>query len=333
MSASKIDFKTGELPIIYTEVTKEYAQVLNANVTARVESNNGSKGCDVYLYDNGLDPDDIRDDGIYSAYILPHCLGAGRINVKIFAKEQEGKVRIKRVIAGGQSPYQEEQLKEYSERFQRVRLMEDLYIENYEDPGLNDTVPPGRVSDVDIHNIVTKATLSGESRNFTISWTAPGDDKSIGRASEYIFRISDDFETLKDNFDNAELLDVGNFSFKPLNAGEKEALKLVVVAEKSYTSTLFFALKAVDEVGNTGKVSNILSIVVGKGYRAYGEAGSLETGDVDVNTAEEQNVMMYVILGSAAGVIVYLTIVLTVCLCRKRRVSNAKNTNVPLGKV
>jgi hypothetical protein len=75
----------------------------------------------------------------------------------------------------------EEQLKEYNERFQRVRIMEDLYIENYEDPGLTDTVSPGRISDVDIHNIVTKATLSGESRNFTISWTATGDDKSIGR--------------------------------------------------------------------------------------------------------------------------------------------------------
>jgi hypothetical protein len=53
-----------------------------------------------------IDPDDIRDDGIYSAYILPQCLGAGRINVKIFAKGQEGKVRIKSVTAGGQAPYQ-----------------------------------------------------------------------------------------------------------------------------------------------------------------------------------------------------------------------------------
>ncbi|XP_060560514.1 calcium-activated chloride channel regulator 4A-like isoform X2 [Ruditapes philippinarum] len=333
MSASKIDFKTGELPIIYTEVTKEYSQVINANVTARVESNDGGKGCNEYLYDNGLDPDDIRDDGIYSAYILPQCLGAGRINVKIFAKGQEGKVRIKSVTAGGQAPYQEEQLTEYNERFQRVRLMEDLYIENYEDPGLNDTVPPGRITDVDIHNIVTKATLSGESRSFTIAWTATGDDKSIGRASAYIFRISDDFKTLQDNFDNAELLDVGNFSFKPLNSGEKEALKIIVDAEKSYTSTVFFALKAVDEVGNTGDVSNILSIVVAKGFRAHGEAGSLETEDVDVDKPEGRNVILYIILGSSAGVVVFLTIVITVCLCRNRRAPNAKNTNVPLGRV
>jgi hypothetical protein len=53
-----------------------------------------------------IDPDDIRDDGIYSAYILPQCLGAGRINVKIFAKGQDGKVRIKGVTAGVQAPYQ-----------------------------------------------------------------------------------------------------------------------------------------------------------------------------------------------------------------------------------
>ncbi|XP_060607831.1 calcium-activated chloride channel regulator 1-like [Ruditapes philippinarum] len=130
MSALKIDFKTGELPIIYTEVIKEHSQVINANVTARVESNDGGKGCDEYLYDNGIDPDDIRDDGIYSAYILPQCLSAGRINVKIFAKGQDGKVRIKRVTAGFQAPYQEETVDGIqTERFQRVRLMEDLYIE------------------------------------------------------------------------------------------------------------------------------------------------------------------------------------------------------------
>lgn len=67
--------------------------------------------------------------------------------------------------------------------FQRVKVTEDLYVSNYTDPGDIDQIGPGRITDVGISHIVTKTTPYGESRNYTITWTATGGDKNIGQGS------------------------------------------------------------------------------------------------------------------------------------------------------
>ncbi|XP_053388687.1 calcium-activated chloride channel regulator 4-like [Mercenaria mercenaria] len=307
LSATKIDFSSGEIPIIFAEITKGFSSVLNVNVTARVETANGSRACDISLYGKGMDPDGIDNDGIYSGYILPHCLYEGRVNTKVYDKSEV-----------------------YEDAFQRVKVLEDLYIKNYVDPDQNDTVPPGRILDVDIHHIVKQNSPSGESRNFTISWTATGDDKNVGQASAYILRISDDFETLLNDFDSAVLLDMKNISLSPQTSSRKEALKIVVDAEQSYTGTTFFALKAVDEAGNVREISNILSIVVAKGYRAFGERGSF---DDDVKAKEEDNMMIYVIIGALGGGLALLLIFITILLCRKRQFKKADDTNIHMGRI
>ncbi|XP_053404752.1 calcium-activated chloride channel regulator 4-like isoform X3 [Mercenaria mercenaria] len=277
-SATNINFSSGEIPIIFAEVTKGSSSVLNVNVTARVEIGNGSRVCDISLYDKGMD--------------------------------DEPEV--------------------YEDAFQRVTVLEDLYIENYVDPDQNDIVPPGRITDVNIHHIVKQKIPSGESRNFTISWTATGDDKNVGQASAYILRISEDFETLLNDFDSAELLDMKNISLSPQKSGRMEALKIVVDAEQSYTGTTFFALKAVDEAGNVGEVSNILSIVVAKGYRAVGERGSF---DDDVEAIDKDNMNIYVIIGASGGGFILLLMIFTILLCRKRQVKKADDTNFHMGRI
>lgn len=64
-----------------------------------------------------------------------------------------------------------------------MTLSEDLFVSNYV-PVTTDSVditPPGRITDVDIEDIYTEKTAFGESRNFTITWTAPGDDYAVGQ--------------------------------------------------------------------------------------------------------------------------------------------------------
>ncbi|XP_053404753.1 calcium-activated chloride channel regulator 4-like isoform X4 [Mercenaria mercenaria] len=329
-SATNINFSSGEIPIIFAEVTKGSSSVLNVNVTARVEIGNGSRVCDISLYDKGMDPDGIDNDGIYSGYIFPHCLYEGRINIKVYASGRKGETIIMRGTSGSQTPYQDDEPEVYEDAFQRVTVLEDLYIENYVDPDQNDIVPPGRITDVNIHHIVKQKIPSGESRNFTISWTATGDDKNVGQASAYILRISEDFETLLNDFDSAELLDMKNISLSPQKSGRMEALKIVVDAEQSYTGTTFFALKAVDEAGNVGEVSNILSIVVAKGYRAVGERGSF---DDDVEAIDKDNMNIYVIIGASGGGFILLLMIFTILLCRKRQVKKADDTNFHMGRI
>ncbi|XP_053378466.1 calcium-activated chloride channel regulator 1-like [Mercenaria mercenaria] len=322
LSTNDIDFSSGELPIIFADVTKGYLPILNATVSARVET--GSKSCDVHLKDDGVDPDAFVNDGIYSGYIFPKCLDSGRVNVKVNVKGSRGETMILKSVTGASSPDEvDEEPKIYNSSFQRVEFLEELYVTNYEDTGSSDVIAPGRITDVALYHIRTESLTRGESRNFTITWTATGDDKSIGQAffspinssallrngdiiildcqsesmcmtlcihntlfsllyiaaSSYILGISDDFETLLNEFDSAEQLEMRNVSLIPQEAGETEALKIVVDAEKVYTETAYFAIKAVDEAGNKGEVSNIISIVVARGYRVAGEEGSLAIED------------------------------------------------------
>ena len=52
LSSNDIDLSTGDLPIIYSEVSMAYLPVLNATVVARVET--GDNGCDITLKDDGI---------------------------------------------------------------------------------------------------------------------------------------------------------------------------------------------------------------------------------------------------------------------------------------
>ncbi|XP_045199436.2 calcium-activated chloride channel regulator 1-like isoform X2 [Mercenaria mercenaria] len=278
LSTNNIDFSSGELPVIFADVSKGYLPVLNATVSAIVET--GVKSCDVSLKDDGIDPDAFVNDGIYSGYIFPNCLHSGRVNVKVNVKGSKGETMILKSVTGAANPVEvDEKPVIYNSSFQRVEVLEELYVTNYKDTGTSDVIAPGRISDVSLYHIRKKSTSQGESRNFTVTWTATGDDKNIGQASSYILRISNDFETLLNDFDSAEQLEMGNVSLIPQESGETEALKIVVDAEQAYTETSFFAIQAVDEAGNKGDVSNIISIVVAKGYRAAGEEGSLTIED------------------------------------------------------
>ncbi|XP_053378947.1 calcium-activated chloride channel regulator 1-like isoform X2 [Mercenaria mercenaria] len=274
LSANEVDFSSGELPIIFADVTRGYRPILNATVSARVET--GNKSCDVHLKDDGVDPDAFVNDGIYSGYIFPNCVDSGRVKVKVNVKGSEGETMILKSVTGASSPDEVDEPAIYNSSFQRVESLEELYVTSYEDNGASDVIAPGRITDVSLYNIRTESSSHGESRNFTITWTATGNDKSIGQASSYILGISDDFETLRNAFDSAEQLEMRNVSLIPQVTGKTEALKIVVDAEKAYTETAYFAIKAVDEAGNKGEVSNIISIVVARGYRATGEEGSLE---------------------------------------------------------
>ncbi|XP_053404710.1 calcium-activated chloride channel regulator 4A-like [Mercenaria mercenaria] len=334
LSSSKINISSGELPVAFVDVRKGYASLVEAIVEIQVESDN--RTCKLNLKDNGNDPDIISNDGVYSGYIFPECLSSGRVSIKVYASGQEGKTkRLKQVFGAPVLAEVEDDPETLNSSFQRVQIMEELFVTEYKDTDTADVITPGRITDVDIYNIVKKTNQYGESRNFTLSWTATGDDKNIGQASSYIMRISDDFDILLNSFDTAELLDMKNYSFIPKEAGLTEALTFVVNAEQMYTETTFFAIQAVDEAGNKGAVSNIVSIVVAKGYRAVGEPGSL-----DIDTEEANSVMAVVedakvaaiAGGSVGGVILLLISFVVVYICRKRQLKNLL-TNIKMGSV
>ncbi|XP_053403239.1 calcium-activated chloride channel regulator 4-like [Mercenaria mercenaria] len=217
-------------------------------------------------------PDDAVDDGVYAGVIPRFCLYQnGRVSAKVYARGENGTAFVQDVFSGAGSPDSDEEVNNtevLQENFQRVSLPSEILVSNYSSIIANqDITAPGRITDVSIIDIFTENTHYGESRNFTITWTATRDDINVGQATEYELRISDDINVLIINFSNAELLDVVNANFTPKAAGEVEYIRIEIDAEESYTATTFFGVKAKDEAENAGTVSNIVSILVANGYR------------------------------------------------------------------
>ena len=139
---------------------------------------------------------------------------------------------------------------------------------------------------------------------------------------EYEFRISDDIDVLNTNFSAASILDLDHFNVTPALSGEREAITLVIDGEKSFTATTFLGIRAIDESGNFGEVSNIVSIVVAIGYKAEAqkyvptssteapttttERHTTEKQDVTVSTETQSSVLVPVLI--VLGVVVVVAI-------------------------
>ncbi|XP_042230470.1 calcium-activated chloride channel regulator 1-like isoform X1 [Homarus americanus] len=119
-----------------------------------------------------------------------------------------------------------------------------------------DQQPPGRVTDL----VVSSVYLYDAS--VTLAWTSPGDDLYTGTASSLELRYH---KTMKihHNFKlgypvNSSLLTYGDLTPKP--AGDLHTIILTIpgeTAENLEGRAIFFALRARDESGNSGDLSNI----------------------------------------------------------------------------
>jgi hypothetical protein len=111
------------------------------------------------------------------------------------------------------------------------------------DPGCStvDNVWPADVDDL----VVTGSTDT----EITLQWTATGDDGYLGRATSYDLRAS------------TEIIDNDNFATSASIATAGPALSGQVetktVGGLSPGTTYYFAIKVVDEVGNTSAISNV----------------------------------------------------------------------------
>lgn len=55
-------------------------------------------------------------------------------------------------------------------------------MKNYSESIANDDItPPGRITDIQVIDIHTGSPVIGQSRNYTLTWTAPGDDSFEGQ--------------------------------------------------------------------------------------------------------------------------------------------------------
>lgn len=96
---------------------------------------------------------------------------------------------------------------------------------------------------------VASLQLDGHCTSIDVQWTAPGDDGSVGTAHHYDLRMSDSNIT-DSNFGSATPISTGS----PGSPGTQESVN---VSLGLCSGTKYFALKTVDEVGNTSALSNV----------------------------------------------------------------------------
>jgi subtilisin family serine protease len=105
-----------------------------------------------------------------------------------------------------------------------------------------DTVPPGPITDL--------AAGSPGSNTMGLTWTAPGDDGLTGTASSYDVRYS--IAAIdEDNFGSATR---ATGAPDPQPAGTPQAM---TVRGLDFLTPYYFAMKALDEYGNAGPISNV----------------------------------------------------------------------------
>ncbi|MBD3219391.1 MAG: hypothetical protein GF310_14050 [candidate division Zixibacteria bacterium] len=105
-----------------------------------------------------------------------------------------------------------------------------------------DIIPPAKITDLDI--------IKADNGTVVIRWTAPGDDSTKGKVSQYDLRYSKNKDILK----SWEYAEIWPAAIQPAPSGELQlcSIKGMYPYEKYY-----IAIRAIDDAGNASEISNI----------------------------------------------------------------------------
>ncbi|KAG7487743.1 hypothetical protein MATL_G00026720 [Megalops atlanticus] len=248
---------------VFAEVNQKGVPVTKAEVWATIVSSNGDKE-ELRLLDNGAGADIQKHDGIYSRYFTN--LKDGKHNLKVRVKGQGDKARANRgksramylpgyVIDGelklnppkptfsGNDPQMD------VGNFSRTAIGESFIISL--PPGVSlPKFPPCRITDL---------TAKIEDDQVFLNWTAPGEDLDQGTATAYEIRMSEDFEVIRTNFSDAQL--INSSGLPPHEAGSMEGFSFILDnITMNRIRVLFFAIKAEDKHYLKSDVSNIAQV-------------------------------------------------------------------------
>ncbi|XP_032752498.1 LOW QUALITY PROTEIN: calcium-activated chloride channel regulator 3A-1-like [Rattus rattus] len=253
--------------IVYARVSQGFLPVLGANVTAVIESKNGSR-VTLELWDNGAGADTVKNDGIYTRYFTDYH-GNGRYSLKVRVQARKSKARLSlrqknkslyipgyvengKIILNPPRPEVPEEATEAAvEDFSRLTSGESFTVSGAPPDGDHAHVfPPSKVTDLE-------AEFKGD--HIHLTWTAPGKVLDKGRAHRYVIRMSRHPPGRQD-FNDATLVNTSGLI--PKEAGSEETFKFKPASFKIENGTqLYIAIQAENEAGLTSEVSNIAQAV------------------------------------------------------------------------
>ncbi|XP_063955050.1 calcium-activated chloride channel regulator 1-like [Lytechinus pictus] len=197
----------------------------------------------------------MKDDGAYSGYFTDFQ-DNGRHDVKVnvtgYIAVEGGSWRERRSAESSDS------VPAAAQSFMRTASGGVFKVEGYR-PYAPDILPPSRIRDL------VYTSFSYDNSTVTLSWTAVGDDLDQGTASRYELRYSTNFFDLRNNFGSChevtqDQLVYGNLA--NINPSGVTETITVTLPERGQGIVYNFAIRAWDEAGNGGDLSNFASLSI-----------------------------------------------------------------------
>ncbi|CAL4216409.1 unnamed protein product, partial [Meganyctiphanes norvegica] len=298
--------------IIYAEVMDGEVSVLNARVVAKLRclgtNATGSNYKPVYidLYDTGVgDPDITEGDGIYSRYIPQMTGHSGQYELSVNADNNNGlsnkpisnvvtrhsnfsEGNEKRICCGSIIPYEHVTPLKNFQRFETYGVLSIV------SKTLKDTMPPSRILDLQV-------SVNPLTSMVTLQWTAPGNDYDWGKAHHYDAYLSE-------SWPQAKALGGKIISGMPIpvTAGTEQSVEILV---NIYDQNVYVAIRAIDESGNKGGVSNVAAIWMPQPPSTTPSISSGITQPVRVAGLDIEELVL--VIGAATGFLLIITILAT----------------------
>jgi calcium-activated chloride channel regulator 4 len=276
LASSSVDFPH---PAIVRASLTSTEGIILANVYAEVTNPDGTT-TDIELKDNGQGADSFPLDGSYAAYYTAYT-GPGNYTVRVHADNSSNTAEVGSQFndnAGFQSDVDafasegnrldipETNLVAARAMTKPEKALGSDFQRSTSAGGFNltgwlsgDQIPPSKIS--------TLSIVGQDSSSLLLTWLAVGDDLDFGRATSYDLRIS-----TSDIIDDADFTSANQVTgvSAPQDAGTGETF---TVSGLSGDTTYYFAIKAIDDAGNTGSMSNVYSGSTSQGGGSGGSGG------------------------------------------------------------
>ncbi|KAJ6651621.1 hypothetical protein lerEdw1_020782 [Lerista edwardsae] len=190
-------------------------------------------------------------------------------------------------------------------------------------PGIPpDVFPPCKIIDLDV-------APTDDADEFLLSWTAPGNDYDVGTAETYEIKMSENPLELRDaTFQNATSVNTSGLT--PAVAGTRQSLQFKPEnVTKENGTTIYFAIRAIDNSRNVGEASNIARAVLlmpplpttpstGATTTTPSTAASTTTHS-NLNENSVINVVtVIVIIACASAIIICVIVSITICVVKRK---------------
>ncbi|XP_062615682.1 calcium-activated chloride channel regulator 1-like [Saccostrea cucullata] len=309
-STDSFDFSPSSPIVLYALVQKGIYPVFDAEVKIFAEDENGHV-IHVDLADDGLGMDLIKGDGQYTGLILPSEIkSSGRHSLKLVVTGKDGESKIllpelKRRKRQIQNEIATSNLKtENVGGFKRVAAGGTFTVQNYK-PVTEDKMPPARIT--------TLRLMSTEGNSFNVSWNAVGDDFTVGKASSYMVFLSNNYSAILSSTDT--VTQITDKIPTPSNPGNLEIFSFVL---PEVGVNYYLAVLAVDDEGNQGEVSNIVSVSV------VNDNSWKRVESTKVTSSQSISMEGLFLSASAAAIFVFILVSCGCFICKKRFESGSK---------